>query len=256
MNYKRLSTRAKAGAFTLIELLTVIAIIGILAAIIIPTVGKVRSSARTATTISNAKQVGMAMLLYAQENRSQILAHSYSPGYPTSEATYRQFASYLTRNPNGAGGATVVKDRAMGALALVADAAIPESLRNGDPLTDKTYGGYGFTWTFNVIFNYNAGRQAEGVGAYSNLVGGSPRRINEFNSPSRTIYALSGRGYEISSTNIVDQALTNPNENALGAIAYYHRGGTGAAAIFLDGHTAILGYPIDPKLTRISQFNN
>jgi prepilin-type N-terminal cleavage/methylation domain-containing protein len=256
MNSNRHHNKVASRAFTLIELLTVIAIIGILAAIIIPTVGKVRATAKTATSISNAKQVGMAMLLYAQENRSQILAHSYSPGYPTSEATYRQFANYLTRNPNGAGGATVVKERASEALAIVADVAIPESLRNGDPLTDKTYGQYRFTWTFNVIFNYNAGRQAEGVGPYSNLVGGAPRRINEFTDPSRTIYALSGRGYEISSTNIVDQALTNPNENALGAIAYYHRGGTGAAAIFLDGHTAVLSYPIDPKLTRISQFNN
>ncbi|MDR1281692.1 MAG: DUF1559 domain-containing protein [Opitutaceae bacterium] len=55
--------------FTLIELLTVIAIIGILAAIIIPTVGVVRGKARAAQCASNLRQIGLAMNLYADENK-------------------------------------------------------------------------------------------------------------------------------------------------------------------------------------------
>lgn len=55
--------------FTLIELLTVIAIIGILAAIVIPVIGKVRESARNATCLSNLRQIGVAVILYANENR-------------------------------------------------------------------------------------------------------------------------------------------------------------------------------------------
>jgi len=58
--------------FTLIELLTVIAIIGILAAIIIPTVGKVRKSAQTAQCVSNLRQIGMAISLYAQSNKERL----------------------------------------------------------------------------------------------------------------------------------------------------------------------------------------
>ncbi len=53
--------------FTLIELLTVIAIIGILAAIIIPTVGRVRESARDAACKSNLRQIGLAVQLYGNE---------------------------------------------------------------------------------------------------------------------------------------------------------------------------------------------
>lgn len=54
----------------MIELLTVIAIIGILAAILIPVVGKVRDSARRAACSSNIRQVGMAVIMVAQENNS------------------------------------------------------------------------------------------------------------------------------------------------------------------------------------------
>lgn len=55
-------------AFTLIELLTVIAIIGILAAIIIPTVGRVRESAKDATCKSNLRQIATALNIYATDH--------------------------------------------------------------------------------------------------------------------------------------------------------------------------------------------
>ncbi|MDR1283763.1 MAG: prepilin-type N-terminal cleavage/methylation domain-containing protein [Opitutaceae bacterium] len=70
----RLATsRRENGAFTLVELLTVIAIIGILAAIIIPTVGKVRESARTAVCASNLRQTGAAIMLWGNDNKGLYL---------------------------------------------------------------------------------------------------------------------------------------------------------------------------------------
>lgn len=56
-------------AFTLIELLTVIAIIGILAAIIIPVTGSVREQGRVTQCRSNLRQIVMSMELYAQNSR-------------------------------------------------------------------------------------------------------------------------------------------------------------------------------------------
>ncbi len=57
-----------AGAFTLIELLTVIAIIGILAAIIIPVVSSVRDSARASECLSNLRQITTTFHLALQDN--------------------------------------------------------------------------------------------------------------------------------------------------------------------------------------------
>ncbi len=62
----------RRGAFTLIELLTVIAIIGILATIIIPVVGRVRETAMKSKSVSNLRQWGTALHLYAGENRNLL----------------------------------------------------------------------------------------------------------------------------------------------------------------------------------------
>lgn len=61
--------RARSRAFTLIELLAVVAIIGILAAIVIGSVSKIRDAARRSTCVSNLRQIGAAFPLYAADNK-------------------------------------------------------------------------------------------------------------------------------------------------------------------------------------------
>lgn len=64
--------RHSRTGFTLIELLAVIAVIGVLVAILIPVVGKVRQNARDANCKSNLKQIGTAYLLYVQDNKGKV----------------------------------------------------------------------------------------------------------------------------------------------------------------------------------------
>jgi prepilin-type N-terminal cleavage/methylation domain-containing protein len=57
----------KHKGFTLIELLVVIAIIAILAAILFPVFAQAREQARTIACISNMKQIGLSVKMYAQD---------------------------------------------------------------------------------------------------------------------------------------------------------------------------------------------
>jgi prepilin-type N-terminal cleavage/methylation domain-containing protein/prepilin-type processing-associated H-X9-DG protein len=58
--------------FTLIELLVVIAIIAILAAILFPVFAQARDRARSASCISNLKQMGLAWMMYTQDYDEQF----------------------------------------------------------------------------------------------------------------------------------------------------------------------------------------
>lgn len=62
---------ARTAAFTLVELLTVIGVLGILVAILIPTVSAARKSARNTQCTSNLREWGRAILLYASENKGR-----------------------------------------------------------------------------------------------------------------------------------------------------------------------------------------
>ncbi|MDR1280803.1 MAG: prepilin-type N-terminal cleavage/methylation domain-containing protein [Opitutaceae bacterium] len=69
------------NGFTLVELLAVITIIGILAAIIIPVTGKVRDSARSVRCISNGRQIAQALLIQREDNRGRFLDRGDSGNY-------------------------------------------------------------------------------------------------------------------------------------------------------------------------------
>src|SRR5262249_480354 len=73
---------SRRHGFTLIELLVVIAIIAILAAILFPVFARAREKARQITCVSNLKEIGAGMMLYAGDYDEQ-LCNSNTGGTPS-----------------------------------------------------------------------------------------------------------------------------------------------------------------------------
>lgn len=68
-----MKTKRQPKAFTLIELLVVIAIIAILAAILFPVFAQAKESAKKTVCLSNQKQLGLALIMYAGDYDDNLI---------------------------------------------------------------------------------------------------------------------------------------------------------------------------------------
>lgn len=73
-----------AGGFTLLELLVVIALIAVLAALLLPALSKAKGRAQGITSLSNTRQLGLAVVFYANDHEDRM---PYNLGGNASRST-------------------------------------------------------------------------------------------------------------------------------------------------------------------------
>lgn len=96
MNTRPASVRLGRAAFTLIELLAVIAIISILAAILFPAVGSAMSKARETRCVSQVRQIVTARQLFVADNDGNLMPNR--PPWPDDAKGVCTWRWYLTAN--------------------------------------------------------------------------------------------------------------------------------------------------------------
>ncbi|RRJ94341.1 prepilin-type N-terminal cleavage/methylation domain-containing protein [Opitutaceae bacterium TAV4] len=182
-------------AFTLIELLAVITIIGILSAIVLATLSTVRASAHRAKCLSNLRQIGIAAMAYSLDNKQKPVPINF---YRDDSTRYLlQYLPTLYSTPNSNSRQTSIW------------------ICPADTREDKSGGG------MSRQLSYGANSKA--LGLVANFDNPLLKSVDLVNRPSMKVYFADSRAY------YMDTASGNQNAR------FRHDGGSDGESGTKDG---------------------
>ncbi len=225
-----------ACAFTLIELLVVVSIIAVMAGLLMPSLGRMRSVAQSAHCANSLRQLSVATRLYLNDHDNRLF--SYSLAAPGGRLWY--FGYETSASLSSAEGQRVIDETQGPLYRYVQDVggvevcpAFPYALASWKPKYKGASWGYGFN-TFLSQANVLALARPSQV-----ILFGDCAQVNTFQAPA------SGKNPMIEEFYIID--------NSSKSVHFRH--GSMANLLFLDGHVESM--PLWPGTadTRLSGVN-
>ncbi len=228
--------------FTLIELLVVIAIIAILAAILFPVFAQAREKARTASCLSNTKQIGLALQMYTQDYDEHVCLNNDRNVFQVGNYYYLNTWMTLLEPYIKNYGIWVCPSASAGTGLYAGYDYSPSSPWTSGDLTGSILAAY----TLNNYYNYDS--------RYGAIFQDSPISLAAIDAPAGLMFCADGGQSPRTAWDpeqIVTQwagiALDNPTDPLYAyAIGQYSQGALfarhnkGLNNVFFDGHAKFM----------------
>lgn len=243
---------ARHAGFTLIELLVVVAIIAILIAILMPSLGRARAQSQKVACGSNMRQLALSLYMYAQEN-GNTLPPTRGPD-PQGNNVF--WPAFITADAKGDSGIMKIRFNDVWGYAGTTAARRTPFWCSQDPRTTTTTAGQPVSVNPDdgkgVSYMAVRGRIDQSISGYGSVLGHKLTEIAVPTDAAMLIEAWTATGAYMTVDELNDSSYQT---NTLLAIRYRHI--DMANVVYTDGHVDAISVnktPLRPTASRPNSF--